>query len=61
MFMKPLNLKASAMVCSMDLRRRVVKAAGEGQPIAEVVRTLGGERWTVRAWRDRDAAGARWN
>lgn len=45
------------MVYSMDLRERVVRAVGEGRAIAEVARTFGVQRGTVRNWRDRASSG----
>ncbi len=45
------------MTYSLDLRERVIRAVGQGRPLAEVARTYGVERSTIRAWRERAARG----
>lgn len=45
------------MTYSMDLRRRVVQAVKDGQPVAVVARRFAVSRPTVRDWRDRARRG----
>lgn len=45
------------MTNSRDRRERVARAVRRGRPLAEIARTYGVERSTIRAWRDRAVRG----